>query len=646
VLREVCPDREDLPRLLSELTRRGILHEGCGAEGVVFRFDHPLTRDVVYGNILRGRRREYHRIAAEALEKLHEERTGPVLDLLAFHWAESDRPDRALDALSAAAAHNAHRGEPEAALAQYTQAIDLARQDRERLFRLLLGRSVQLARAGRQEEALRDAEDALELAAGQEELSRTRINLAGALRACGRFDEAAREFETASRLAGGDLEIRARALLGQANVANLRGHHTDALRLLKEAGGLVETLGDSHLTATYHAELAPALYDQGDIDGAAAEAEKARAICVETGDRAGAVTCLAMIATMLISAGRYDEAVEKLTATASQARAVGRPIIRADALYGLAYLHIQRGDLQAARETHRELEECAAELGRAVNIAHALRLRGVLALLGGDYDRALRDLKEARRQRKEIGDRRDMHDCDLHLAQLHLECGQAEQALARAESVEHAARERDDPFQQCEAETMRAAALLAMGERETAAAASERALKMARRFEEPEDLIPALIVRAATGDGDDALKAVTEAVDRARECGRRLDEAHALLQRGRMLFANGKADGAADDGRRAAAIGKEAGVPELAWRGNDLLAEASAAQGESEAAGAARDEARAAVVRIAHGIEDPDLARGYREDAGRAALLARPTHKERRPGPPRMQRNKEERDVR
>jgi hypothetical protein len=73
------------------------------------------------------------------------------------------------------------------------------------------------------------------------------------------------------------------------------------------------------------------------------------------------------------------------------------------------------------------------------------------------------------------------------------------------------------------------------------------------------------------------------------------------------------------------------------WRAQNLLADALAAQGDEVAADVARDQARTAVIRVANGIEDPDLGRGYREEAVRASLLARPRQEEGGAGPSRRQ---------
>jgi class 3 adenylate cyclase/tetratricopeptide (TPR) repeat protein len=93
------------------------------AGDVQYTFKHMLIREVAYGTVPRAVRRQRHAAVAQYIE---DELAGESLSaILAYHWREADQPARAIPYLLAAA-HSARRSWAKAAAVElYTKALEL-----------------------------------------------------------------------------------------------------------------------------------------------------------------------------------------------------------------------------------------------------------------------------------------------------------------------------------------------------------------------------------------------------------------------------------------------------------------------------------------------------------------------------------------
>ena len=129
---------------LRQLARQEFLFERTAGDDAVYVFKHALTQDVAEATLLPSRRRELHRRAGEALERLHPDRLAELAPRLAHHYVEAEAwgpaAEHARRAAEAARAVFANRE----ALARYDQAINAAQRAG-----LPAGRALSSTRAGR-----------------------------------------------------------------------------------------------------------------------------------------------------------------------------------------------------------------------------------------------------------------------------------------------------------------------------------------------------------------------------------------------------------------------------------------------------------------------------------------------------------------
>jgi hypothetical protein len=93
LLESVAGDASSLP----ELRRAELVLEGRRWPEEEYRFKHHLIQEATYGSLLKRRRLELHRRAAEAIEAAFAERVEERLGILAHHWGGAGEPERALE---------------------------------------------------------------------------------------------------------------------------------------------------------------------------------------------------------------------------------------------------------------------------------------------------------------------------------------------------------------------------------------------------------------------------------------------------------------------------------------------------------------------------------------------------------------------
>ncbi len=122
VLRAAASDVGALGRILDELGDLDLIEESSGARELEYAFKHAVIQHVVYESILLSRRKELHLRVGTCIESLFAGRLEEVYSLLAYHFAQAEDGQRALDYLLKAGDLAAAMASDTEALAHYRQA--------------------------------------------------------------------------------------------------------------------------------------------------------------------------------------------------------------------------------------------------------------------------------------------------------------------------------------------------------------------------------------------------------------------------------------------------------------------------------------------------------------------------------------------
>lgn len=126
LLAQVAPLAEDrLNAELMKLVEAELLSDQRDGPSPVFRFKHALIQDAAYQSLVRNSRQHYHRKIADTLKEQFAEVAETEPEVLAHHYANSDRREAAIPYLRAAAEKSMRRSANPEAIAHLAKAKDL-----------------------------------------------------------------------------------------------------------------------------------------------------------------------------------------------------------------------------------------------------------------------------------------------------------------------------------------------------------------------------------------------------------------------------------------------------------------------------------------------------------------------------------------
>jgi class 3 adenylate cyclase/predicted ATPase len=356
-------------------------------DGGGLAFIHALMRDGIYGSLLKTRRRELHRSAAE-------------------WYGARDLPLKAqhLELAEDAAAAEAYLAAAEAASAAYSteQAQSLA----ERGLPLAHGEATRASLAslageswqslGRTEEAIAAFRTAADIATPGRSRLRALLGLANGLRLLDRYDEALSLLDRAQSEAEEEgllveqsriHTLRGNAFFPISDIAQCLAEHSEALRLAEASSAKEEQ-------ARALGGLADGYYKQGLFGTARKMFERCVEICAAEDFRRIEAVSLAMLGWTLFFEMQFVSAARHLQRAVSLAQQIGHRLAAMIASAGLASLQCELGQLQPAREACAAALAIAQTLGARRFIAYDLMIQANIEFLAGN-PRAGRTVAEA-----------------------------------------------------------------------------------------------------------------------------------------------------------------------------------------------------------------------------------------------------------
>ncbi|MFC7477919.1 AAA family ATPase [Dankookia sp. GCM10030260] len=390
------------------------LFQRCGTPPeALYAFRHALIRDAAESTLLRERRRELHRRAAEAIERLRPEAVEREPELLARHRAEAGEAEAAAALYLRAAERAAARSALREARAHLARGLALLPgvADADAAQRLEVGLLTVRGNVANADAGLGSAESgrafgravALCRASGEEgaPLARALCGLWTHRLHAGDFAEAARLAEAAVRAArrGGGPGLRRSALAALGSTRCLMGEHAAA------APPLREVLAD------------PDAFEVGPWTGSAS-----------AGSLAQVFLCRVLLATSALDRSAAH-AAEVLARTAGR----GHLASRATALAGCCAHAWIAGDAALLRERTRTLAALAAAEGFPHWAVRARAYEGWAAAAEGRAAEGVGLMEESLAAQRAAGTTLLLPLFEAMLSDAHLLAGDAAAALSHAE---------------------------------------------------------------------------------------------------------------------------------------------------------------------------------------------------------------------
>lgn len=205
---------------------------------------------------------------------------------------------------------------------------------------------------------------------------------ARAARGDGRLGEAATLYERAWRQAGdgGDLEGGIISAIGRGNVAVDRGLWAEGQRWYEEAARLLGPGSDARPERWHvHQNMGIVRREQGDLEGCAAELERAGELAALLDDPAADIEVNNGWGQLLSARGDRAGAIERFRSALEAARTLEDPRSRTTVAVNLAEVLLEDGRLLEAWDAAREAEAAALSGRVATRLPEVYRLLGRLA---------------------------------------------------------------------------------------------------------------------------------------------------------------------------------------------------------------------------------------------------------------------------
>jgi tetratricopeptide (TPR) repeat protein len=430
LLRASGEEEEGLAEIVQELVTHGLLRERPEEILEFLRDDLRLT---VYHRLTEARRRLLHKHAAEALEAYAPADEATIFALARhYHLGRVDEKAALYNRLAAELAGRAFAAE--VSRQHYERAIECQRRVRPRdpvtELELALEMAVQLDRLGE----LEAAESVLQAALPPPDSTSvppslriiTRISLARIFSDQGRWDDVDRITVELMPAVDETWSPRTRLALHRlrGELLYFYGRYPESLEQHDRALEIARAQHDEREVALETVRRANVL---GMIPGRFEEAvADYRRVCrelIERGDLSEAAYALIYLGVVLSWYGRTDEGLVSLGEARELAEKSGDARRLGWALFNIADLERERGNLEVARPANRRAREILEKVGDRFGVVQTQIVEGKILLDSKDLPKAQAELLEAYRMVRELNIPADEAEVVLRLAELALARG-------------------------------------------------------------------------------------------------------------------------------------------------------------------------------------------------------------------------------
>ncbi len=364
-------------------------------------FKHSLLREAVYDMQLRARLRRLHRLIAEAIEKLYENKIEERYSDLAFHYGQAEVEDKTNEYLLKAADYNRLKYQNKRSLKLYNQLIDNLQKsstDKNDIVKVLLKKASVLRLIGEWDECQEIYEDAMANAKkykNKEVIGRINNLIGELLILKGNYEDARVHLENAETHFGfAEDNIGKYKVYG--NLGNLffrQGIYEKAKSYFTKSIELSRKENPNKANASIVASLGLTHMNQGNYEEAIQWQKSELEICKRNHDSQGMASLYTNMGIVYFEKGDYDEALTCYEKGLKLSEELGNKLLVSIAIGCIGSVYQHKGNYAKASENFLKDLTICEELGDKQGIAIALGLLGELRSEEGEFDLAIDYLK-------------------------------------------------------------------------------------------------------------------------------------------------------------------------------------------------------------------------------------------------------------
>lgn len=410
-----------------------------------FMFRHTLLRDTAYLSLLKEERRELHRQVGQALERHARNGSSEMASVLAHHFLEGDRPDKAFEYLCRAGDEAARVYALEEALNHYGKALKLAGKGHgnpDDLIYLFERRGRMLELAGRYQEAI---ENYRELEGTGERNSNPTQELRGLVRRATLYSIPSavmdqtigrqlseRAMEAAARL--GDRQMESLAHWNLMRVYEFGFELNEARKHGEKALGLIDGLDLPEQRAFILNDLVGTYLSTAEFETAVEVNALASELWLDLDNQPMLVDSYCQEIALGLFRGDYGRASEYSRKAIEISEEIGNTWGQSYARYMMYWIHAEQGHLALALATARQSIELAELAGFIVPLFQTRADLGYLHAYLGEFEKAHVLLDEASEQAQQPFPSWEIYPKSIRLMALIWE-GRLDEAQAQFEGM-------------------------------------------------------------------------------------------------------------------------------------------------------------------------------------------------------------------
>jgi class 3 adenylate cyclase/predicted ATPase len=455
------------------------------------RFRSTLMRDAAYEGLPYRRRRALHGRVAEAIEAAGGETLDEQVGILAFHYTEAQRWDKAWRFCKAAGERASAVYANVEASRFYDKAIQAGKRLRSvgptelaKLYELTsdaMYRLGEFSAADRELQAARRLVRADSLHAGEISVKQAMIStrLSDYPQALARVRHGLRALD--GRTGSEASATRARLMVQLAVAKFLQNRRVESIGWCRRAVQEAKRGRARDALATAYKILDGALLENGEIEKAK-YSSRALAIYEELGDLRNQSITLNNMGLIAHDRSHWDESRQTYERALGLAEVIGDRSTAALIKYNISEILIDQGRLDEAAPLIREVIRVWRASGAEADVAEANRELAKLLSRRGDYETARRLLDAARAEQVHTGKDGEILRTDVRIAEILVIAGQGRDALSVIEAAARRAEATDGGSTVLPMlARLRGLAMMQRGDRKAAEASLLNALRTGRR---------------------------------------------------------------------------------------------------------------------------------------------------------------------
>lgn len=366
-------------------------------------FDHAKIKEVVYSEIPKELRREYHAVIADSLESLFKDSLDEALGDLAFHYYQCKNKEKALFYKIKTAEKARKDYSNEEATRFYTEALEFE-EDPQKRMEIFENLGAIYLLMGDCEKSIESYESALELCEDKKEMAEVKTRIGIAHEKKGEYEESIRICnEGLEMVRGEECEEEAFALSHIGTVYFCKGEYDRALRYLEEGLRIRKRIDDKSGIASSFNNIGNVYLRRGECDKALEHYERSLEIRKELGNLQDIARSQGNIGTLHLHMGEYDHALEQFENSLQTLEKIGDQQGIGYTLNNIGVLYEERGEYDRALEHYEKSSRIVEKIGDQQVMVASLHNIGIVNFYREEYDRALEHFERSLRISTRIG---------------------------------------------------------------------------------------------------------------------------------------------------------------------------------------------------------------------------------------------------